>query len=61
MNGAKTDLQRRIETVEEEFESAFGEKEKAFRHDWSKGKARIALPVPLALTVIQNLQLRGTA
>jgi hypothetical protein len=32
MNVTKSDLQRRIETVEEEFGNAFGEKEKAFRH-----------------------------
>jgi hypothetical protein len=45
MNVTKSDLQRRIETVEQEFGSALEEKQKAFRYYWSKGKARFSKEV----------------
>ena len=45
MHAAKSDLQRRIETFENEFESALDEKEKLFRYYWSKGKARFSREV----------------
>jgi hypothetical protein len=45
MNVTKSGLQRRIETVEQEFGSALEEKEKTFRHYWSEGKARFSKEV----------------